>query len=201
MWSWRAARCPLTWQKVRVIILGWIKPTQFKEGKKNNLKAFKRYYRKKVASSRPLGSLITQTSEKQSGARQHDSPPVAKSKPENVFVVSQGGHFSDEKSLHDRFHDTFLLVLFFSDRDNVSQPQNKWPSDLFISLGSLFKCAFVFPFPSMFSPLSPPRDSDTVISAIIYLLMQTRPCPRCAARQNIHIVVTGRPIKDEIGGM
>lgn len=65
--------------------------------------------RKKVASSRLLGSLITQTSERQSGVRQHDSPPAAKSMSENEFVVSQGGHFSDEKSFRDRFNDTFLL--------------------------------------------------------------------------------------------
>lgn len=59
---------------------------------------------------------------------------------------------------------------------------------------------FFFLFYSHLPPASPPRDGDTVISAIIYLLMQTRPCPRYAAGQNIHVAVTVRPIKDEIGG-
>lgn len=96
---------------------------------------------------------------------------------------------------------TLFFCFFFCRRANILQPENKWPSNMSISFGSLFKCAFVFPTLPLFPPLSPPQDGGIVISAIIYLLMQTRPCPRCAGRQNIHIVVTGRPIKDEIGGM
>lgn len=120
-----------------------------------------------------------------------------------TVIVSQGGHFSDEKSFRNRFNDTFLFfsflflllllltgLIFYNQRTNDRQ-------NLFISSGSLF----VVPPPSMLPRLSPPQDGDTVISAIIYLLMQTRPCPRCAGRLNIHIVVTGRPLKDEIGGM
>lgn len=85
-------------------------------------------------------------------------------------------------------------IIYYNQRTNGRQT---CLSHLVLSSNS----AFVFPTLCMFSPLSPPQDGGIVISAIIYLLMQTRPCPRCAGRQNIHIVVTGRPIKDEIGGM
>lgn len=132
-------------------------------------------------------------------------------KSENGFIVAQGAQLANKENLTDKFNEnfwdgdensrSFCCILSLSLRHFLD----------FYSECVSFPSPWSFPYvsPLLFStrPLIltassrvPSWHADIVISVIIYLLMQTWPCPRYAVRQNIHTVVTVRPIKNEIGG-
>lgn len=127
----------------------------------------------------------------------HCLPTNYLQKSETVFVVAQGVQVSNEGHLTDKFNENFFSLHFITERQR--------PVKLLYFPYSYFKCLFHSPmsFPSPWSPYGSPWPfpvfphppliltsshgsswhADIVISVIIYLLMQTWPCPRYALRQ------------------